>query len=138
MTGALMVSVDGRDWEARSTEPIADFAVDPDNTDVVLSTTEQGPARSQDGGKTFELLSGAPLLVLVDWAADGTLLGVAPDGAVHVSADGGATWEARGRLPGAPEALHVQDADDVYVAVAGTVWASTDGGDSFAERPGTS
>jgi hypothetical protein len=138
MTGAFMVSVDGREWEARSTEPIADFAVNPENTDVVLSTTEQGPARSQDGGKTFQLVSGAPLLVLVDWATDGTLLGVAPDGAVHVSTDDGGTWEARGRLAGAPEALHVQDADDVYAAAAGAVWESTDGGNSFTERPGTS
>lgn len=138
MTGTLMVSVDGHDWEARSTEPMADFAVDPENIDVVLSTTEQGPARSQDGARTFQLLSGAPLLVLVDWAADGTLLGVAPDGAVHVSTDAGTTWKARGRLPGAPEALHVEDADAVYAAAAGTVWESTDGGDSFAERPGTS
>lgn len=137
MTGDLMVSVDGLDWEARSTEPIADFAVDPENVDVILSTTEQGPALSQDGGQTFQLLSGAPLLVLVDWAADGTLLGVAPDGAVHVSTDGGASWEARGRLPGGPEALHVEGADEVYAAAAGTVWESTDGGDSFAERPGT-
>jgi len=138
MTGALMVSVDGRDWETRSTEPIADFAVNPENTDVVLSTTAQGPARSQDGGSTFQPVAGAPLLVLVDWATDDTLLGVAPDGAVHVSTDGGATWEARGRLTGAPEALHVQDADVVYAAAAGAVWESTDGGNSFTERPRTS
>ncbi len=138
MTGAFMVSIDGRDWQTRSTAPIVDFAVNPTDTSEVVATSEQGPARSQDGGKTFQLLSGAPLLVLVDWATDGTLLGMAPDGAVHVSTDGGATWKARGRLAGAPEALHVQDADDVYVAAGGAVWESTDGGNSFTQRPGTS
>lgn len=131
MTGQLMTSTDGRTWEVRSTEAIADFAVDPKKPLTLVATTQGGPVISSDGGATFTALSSAPLLVLVDWATDGTLVGVAPDGTVHRSSDAGATWEARGKLAGPPEALDVQDADTVYAAASGTVWGSHDGGEHF-------
>lgn len=135
MTGAFMTSSDGREWETLATAPVVDFAVNPADTDQVVATSEQGPVRSQDGGASFRLVPDAPLLLLVDWADDGTLVGLAPDGGVHVSTDRGTTWRERGRLKGAPEALHAQDADRIYAAAAGMVWQSSDGGETFTERP---
>lgn len=131
MSGALMVSDDGRSWQTRSTMRIADFAVDPADTDVMVATSEEGPALSRDGGRTFTLLDGAPLLVFVDWAADGTLAGATPGGAVHVSSDAGETWRARGLLGGAPLALHVEDSGWIYAATADNIWTSSDGGRTF-------
>ena len=138
LTGALLVSPDGRTWETRTSRvPLADFAVSPDDPDVLVATTREGPARSTDGGRTFSVVDGAPLLLLVDWADDGTLVGVAPDGAVHTSADGG-TWSAQGRVGGAPQALETADGGRVVVAVDGAVLESGDGGRSFAVRHRTS
>lgn len=139
MTGEFLVSDDGRAWETRNRgTALADFAVSPDDSDVLVATTQQGPARSTDGGRSFSVLDGAPLLLLVDWADDGTLVGVAPDGAVHVSEDGGATWVARGSVDGSPQALEASDGGQVVVAIDGAIVQSADGGESFDVRYQTS
>jgi hypothetical protein len=77
----------GRNWDVRSTEALADFAADPKRPLILVATTQQGRVISRDGGATFEASPSAPLLVLVDWATDGTLVGVAPDGAAYRSGD---------------------------------------------------
>lgn len=134
MTGELVVSKDKQSWETRSQPPIADFAVSPQDADLLIATTREGPALSADGGRTFQPVEGAPLLQLVAWADDGALVGVAPDGAVHASTDGGRSWEKRGSIEGAPRALAVADGDAVYAAVDGAILASNDGGRTFTPR----
>lgn len=129
--GRLLVSDDGQDWTDRGEMRIADLAADPADPQRVLATTERGLVASEDAGETFTAVPDAPLLVLVDIAADGGLTaGVAPDGTVFTSADGGRTWTEQGSVGGAPAALTV-DGEDVYVAVTGAVLASTDGGAAF-------
>lgn len=131
--GRLLVSEDGVEWADRGRMRIADLAADPTDPQRVLATTEAGLAVSEDAGETFTAVAGAPLLVLVDVAADGgTAAGVAPDGTVFVSADSGRTWQERGSAGGPPAALTVEGAE-VYVAVDGAVLASTDGGETFTE-----
>jgi photosystem II stability/assembly factor-like uncharacterized protein len=134
LTAQFMVSDDKENWETRSTLPMADFAVSPDNPDVILATTERGLSRSEDGGRTFGLVRGAPLLLLVTWAADGAIAGVGPEGNVHVSSDGGGSWEQRGLLDGPPEALAAQSRGEIYAAAGGAVLASTNGGRDFTVR----
>ena len=130
--GRLLVSEDGVEWIDRGPMRIADLAVDPADPERVLATTESGLVVSEDAGETFTAVADAPLLVLVDIAAGSSSIGVAPDGTVFGSTDGGRTWEERGAVGGAPAALTV-DGDDVYVAVDGAVLASSDGGESFTE-----
>ncbi len=132
MTGQLLVSGDMKSWEELSRTPIADFAVSPTDPEVLLATTEQGLARSTDGGRTFETLAAAPLMVFVSWAEDGALAGVTPDGVVYTAEDPAGEWSKRGSLDGRPEALTVQSAKAIYAAANGTVLLSTDGGGTFA------
>lgn len=134
MTGTFMVSQDKRTWETRSRLAMADFAVSPEDPGTVLATTEGGLARSVDGGRTFAVLKGAPRLLLVSWADDGTLAGVTPDGTLYVSSNGGGTWQFRGRVDDPPEALDANSQDDIYVAAGGALLASTDGGRRFTVR----
>ena len=134
LTGEFMVSDDKQVWEARAGVPMADFAVSPEDPEVLLATTEQGLARSEDGGATFGAVPGAPLLQLVSWAEDGTIVGAAPDGSVHASTDGGQTWQRRGDLDAPPHALTATSGDEVFAAVDGAILASTDGGQTFAVR----
>ncbi|MGH3980426.1 MAG: F510_1955 family glycosylhydrolase [Pseudonocardiaceae bacterium] len=131
--GRVMVSQDGRAWLTGASLSLADLAVSPDDPNTVLATTEQGLARSTDGGRTFQLFGDAPLLQLVTWPDDGRLVGITPDGAVHASTDGGTTWEQRGSAGGAPEAF-TTDGEAVHVAVGGGIVTSTDGGRSFRTR----
>jgi hypothetical protein len=134
LTGEFMVSEDKQTWDTRGTLPMADFAVSPDDPEALLATTEQGLARSEDGGDTYTAVPNAPLLQLVSWAADGTIIGAAPDGTVHASTDGGQTWQQRGSLDAPPHALTATSSSDVFAAVDGAILASTDGGRSFDVR----
>jgi hypothetical protein len=137
-SGTFMVSPDRQDWDRRAELPLRDFAVSPTDPDAVLATTERGVVRSADGGSTFALLDGAPTLVVLAWAAPQSLFGIAPDGLVHHSADGGATWTARGRIGGEPEAVAVDTSgggERLYAAAAGRgIVVSDDGGVTFTVR----
>ena len=134
MTGQFMVSSDKQNWDTRTNLPMADFTVSPDDPKVILATTEQGLARSDDGGRSFGLVRGAPLLLLVSWAEDGTLVGVGPEGTVYRSTDGGEAWEERSSVEDAPAALVAVSETEIYVAAGEAVLASTDGGRTFVVR----
>jgi hypothetical protein len=132
--GILMVSQDKKTWDERASISIADLAVSPDDPDTVLATTEQGLALSVDGGTTFSGVPNAPVMVLITWTDEGTIVGVDPQGAVHVSGDSGTSWERRGTAGGQPAAM-TATADAVYVAtVDGRIVESTDGGRTFDVR----
>ncbi len=133
-SGRFMVTDNRTDWDVRTTLPMADFTVSPDDPDLILATTEQGLARSDDGGRTFAVVGDAPPLLLVSWPASDALYGVTIAGAVLASTDGAATWEQRGSLDGTPEALTAVDATTVHAATDQGIYTSTDGGGSFTIR----
>lgn len=132
MTGQLLVSEDKESWQELSAESIADFAVSPDDADVLIATSQQGLVLSNDGGSTFAAVSEAPLMVFVGWAEDGTLAGVTPEGVVYTADAPDGDWTERGNVGGQPEALTVHSADAIYAATNGTVLVSTDGGTTFS------
>ncbi len=129
-TGALMVSADRETWDTRVAGlPLIDFAVSPDDPDVLVGTGEGGLLRSEDGGRSWQPVS-SERLVFLSWTDEG-LFGVSPEGAVAVSTDGGRMWDSRGSAGGVPEALLVTD-DAIYVAVSEAgIKRSTDGGETF-------
>ena len=132
--GVLMVSQDKQAWDERAAIALADLAVSPEDPETILVTTEQGVAVSADGGERFEVLTGAPVLVLVSWTDEGRIVGVGPQGVVHVSDDSGATWQRRGATDGRPAALTAAG-DRVFVATSdGRIVESSDGGASFRVR----
>jgi hypothetical protein len=134
----FMVSDAGRDWDRRSKLVLLDFAVSPRDSDAVLATTESGLVRSSDGGRTWTDVPAAPRLAVLGWSDVDGLLGVAVDGAVHASADGGGTWSRRGDVGGEPEAMTLADVEGrsvLFVAVSeGRIVESADGGRSFQLR----
>ncbi|SFB56529.1 hypothetical protein SAMN05216266_1205 [Amycolatopsis marina] len=130
----VMVSNDRENWDRRASLAMADFAVHPGDPEELLATTQQGLARSTDGGRTFAPVPGAPLMVMVDWSAEGGVVGVDPDGGVHSSSDGGTTWAQRGQVGGAPQAVSTSGPADVYVATESGIHASQDAGRTFTLR----
>ncbi|MEI8410879.1 MULTISPECIES: F510_1955 family glycosylhydrolase [unclassified Kribbella] len=133
-TGLLMVSSDKVTWDERAELPMADFAVSPASADVLIATTENGPAASNDGGRTFTVAQGAPPLIFVSWPDSAALYGVTTSGAVLRSADQGKTWQQEGALDGRPAALTATDAMTVYAATDTGIYQSTNGGKSFEQR----
>lgn len=132
--GKVRVSEDGVKWQDRASLPALDIAVNPKDPDVLLATTEEGVAKSTDGGKTFA--DGAkPVLWFVSWAAPDALYGIDGSGALHRSTDSGATWKKAGTVPGGqPQALTAVDAQRVLAATQDGVYESKDGGTTFAKR----
>jgi hypothetical protein len=131
--GTLRASGDGRSWTTLSppVQPYA-LAASPDGT-VLLATSPQGLLRSTDSGATLLPVTGAPPLVLVEWAdAPDLAVGVTPDGHVAISRDAGGTWELRGRLDGAPQALGASGAAGDLRVLAVTEAALVDSGDGGA------
>jgi photosystem II stability/assembly factor-like uncharacterized protein len=134
----FMVSEDREAWDRRSQLAMADFAVDPADAETVLATTERGLVRSDDGGRSWTAVDGAPTMVVLAWAEPGQLYGVTPDGTVQRSEDGGTSWQARGSAGGQPEAITVDvrgGEERLYVAAADRgILVSADQGRTFTTR----
>lgn len=137
-SGTFMVSDDRKTWDRRAKLPMRDFAVSPEQRDVLLATTEEGLARSTDGGRRWRLVDGVPVLLVLTWADDGSLYGLGADGTVQHSADNGITWTRRGDVGGEPEAITVDvrnGRESLYLAVNGRgILSSSDGGRTFTTR----
>jgi len=133
-TGTLMVSNDKITWDERATLPMADFAVSPASPDVLIATTENGPATSSDGGRTFAVIDGAPPLVFVSWPQPAALYGVTASGAILHSLDQGKTWQQQGSVDGRPAAITATDANTIYAATNTGIYESTDAGRTFTPR----
>jgi hypothetical protein len=119
-------------------EPFA-LAASPDGS-TILATSQSGPVRSIDAGRTWIPVDDAGLLLVVDWAGGDTVVGVTPDGSVQISADAGATWRRAGTVRAAPQAvgasLDKHGTVRILVATRSKLLESTDAGVTFAPVPG--
>lgn len=129
--GQLVGTDNGRDWTpgAGDVAP-ASLAVDPEDGDRVVATTEHGPVRSEDGAATFTHLADAPMLLFVTWPSPEALWGVGLDGTVYHSTDAGESWEARGKVD-APMAFTAGEDGSVVVATETHILMSEDDGKTF-------
>jgi hypothetical protein len=132
--GLLRVSKDGRSWDKRAELAALDIAVSPNDPDIVLATTQNGIAKSTNGGKSFSRRAG-PVMAYLSWTKPDALYGIDPTGALHRSTDGGATWKKTATVPGGqPQALTAVDANRVLIATQDGVYESRDGGKTFTQR----
>jgi hypothetical protein len=133
--GRLMVSGDGgRQW-AQRTPPAAtfDLAIDPENAERIVVSTEAGVFSSANAGKGWRQLRN-DLAGLLAWPAADALYLVDGQGQVQRSSDGGRQWQPTGSIGGPPAALMAHE-DELYAALHdGTVNRSTDGGASWTVR----
>lgn len=131
--GALLRSEDsGKTWQTLANSNLYDLAMDPTDPSMIVGTTQSGPVRSVDGGKTFTAIPGSPLIALLSW--DNTrLVGVAPEGSVFESTNMGLTWRKLATVAGQPGALTVRG-NEVALLAGSTVYYSSDGSLSFKAR----
>ena len=131
-SGTFMVSADGKAWETRAKLPIVDFAVSPNDPDLIVATTQGGLQHSRDGGRTWE--ASGPSLVFLAWPEPTALWGVSVAGALFLSADAGGTWRQVGVLPGKPNAL-LAAGEGLYASVhEGGIYRSSDSGATWQLR----
>jgi hypothetical protein len=129
----FMVTSDRRHWQVRSTIQLVGFAVSPSDPKLIVGTTGRRLLRSTDGGRHWQSLQG-PALLVMDWAGQAGLWGVAADGQVWLSPDAAKTWQRPGQVGGEPEAL-LADQGQLYAAVVELgIVSSADGGRSWQVR----
>lgn len=121
-TGRFMASVDERTWEVRS--ELSAFNIAREGSGRLLATTEGGLVESIDGGRTWNVLPGPPIL-LVASQPNGTTWGITSDGIVYRngSAD---LWQKVGSVAGEPEAF-AASADRLFAATDQGIFESSDG-----------
>jgi hypothetical protein len=132
--GGLLVSDDGgQSWQERLVpEPLLSLAIDPQDSDRVLASGEQGVYRSTDAAQGWRPLSDEAGLLA--WAQREAAYLVTLDGRVSRSADAGLSWEEVGDIGGQPAAFE-NAGRDLYAALHdGTVKVSNDGGRTWTVR----
>ncbi|MFE5835320.1 WD40/YVTN/BNR-like repeat-containing protein [Arthrobacter sp. NPDC056493] len=108
---------------------------DISDSDTVLATTPKGVQRSTEGGTTWKLLKSSPVIMFAAFADPGDAVGAEPDGTVHLSTDGGATWTKKGQIEGQVMSIAaVKGANGkpwIWAATTDSILVSTDGGTTF-------
>ncbi|ALE92348.1 hypothetical protein AOC05_08490 [Arthrobacter alpinus] len=142
--GKLRTSADGLTWATSTASFTPAVLAGNPATSIVLATTQEGLQRSTDSGKTWSAVPGAPLMQFVSFAAESGkagpapthVVGIAPDGNVHVSTDAGLTWTPAGKVEGQVQAVTAlagtAGIPGIWVATAEGVQSSSDGGATFA------
>jgi photosystem II stability/assembly factor-like uncharacterized protein len=135
LSGELMLSDDGGEsWDSRTPPaPMIDLAVDPQDPERLIASTERGLALGDhDGGSWKPLTRDIGLLA---WPELDRLYLVDARGEVQVSEDEGQAWQPVGEIGGQPAAFVATGAEELYAALGdGTVLGSTDGGASWELR----
>jgi photosystem II stability/assembly factor-like uncharacterized protein len=135
LTGELLISDDGGEsWDSRtSPAPMIDLAIDPEDPERMIGSTEGGVGVSTDGGETWKPL--VREIGLLAWPEARRLYLVNAAGEVRVSDDVGESWSDVGSIGGQPAALAADGPRTLYAALAdGTVLESADGGASWDVR----
>lgn len=113
MRGIRISSDGGKTWTEGAAVAAAALAMTPG---AVWATTEDGLQRSTDGGRTFSVVKGAPVLRLLAAGSDHSLWGVDLEGYAWRSKDGTA-WERRAAV-GQVDAIAVDDHTTAYALTA--------------------
>lgn len=129
LTSMLMYSGDGKKWIDLFRGAVYDTAVDPNDSDHLLLTTEAG-LRDYQRGSEPELRAETSGVALTEWADGRTVVGLTADGKVEVSTDTGKSWSLVGRVKGGIEAPGTSSTG-WQVATADGVFESTDEGKSW-------
>jgi len=104
--GRLMVSTDGGgSWKQRRPPAgVFSLAIDPQDGERILASTELGLFVSADGGESWRAVN-QTLAGLLAWPEPGRVFLVEGEGQVQVSANGGKAWEPVGSIGGQPAAF---------------------------------
>ncbi|MFD1211824.1 F510_1955 family glycosylhydrolase [Arthrobacter sp. GCM10027362] len=131
--GQLRMTKDLKKWTTAHTDIEPYNLAGTATSTVLLATTEQGVQRSDDGGKTWDLPAGAPVLLVTTFADDAAAVGVAPDGTVHISRDTGRTWQEAGKASGQPAAVAAVPGEGTTVRI----WVATTAGLEYSADSGS-
>jgi hypothetical protein len=131
---ALLISTDrGKTFKENFTPRglIIDFAVDPENPDVIVASNDSQLFHTEDAGAAWRPVLGGEGIRLA-WTDADKLYRADKDGRFYVSADGGESFKEVGQLEGEPYKIHPLGPQELLVALSdGTIVKTSDGGKSW-------
>ena len=130
VTSTLMHSEDGKEWTDLLKADMYDIAADPQDTERLLLTTQQGVQTYRRGAEP-ELIPETAGIALIEWADDSSIIGLKVDGRIVVSNDEGRSWSPAGNVKGDIEAFGASP-DAWQVATSDGIFESTDKGKTWA------
>jgi hypothetical protein len=137
LNNLLSLSEDGGEtWTAHvPPAPLIDLAVDPEDPERLVVSSERGLSISTDAGGSWRPL--AEEVGLLAWPVPHAIFLIDGAGRVQRAADPEAGWRTIGEIGGQPAALMAVDARRIYAALADArVLRSSDGGASWAKLGG--
>ncbi|MEO5316788.1 exo-alpha-sialidase [Pseudarthrobacter sp. CC12] len=133
--GTMRASTDGTTWKTVAAGFAPAVLAGNPYSDTVLATTPEGLRRSADAGNTWTLIQGAPVIQFAAFASAAEAAGVAPDGSVYTSVDGGLSWKRTGKIDGSVQAVAASEGSAgspwIWAATTAGLVVSTDGGATF-------
>lgn len=133
--GTMRTSTDGATWKTSSAGFAPAVLAGSPYSDTVLATTPEGLRRSSDAGTSWTMIQGAPVIQFAAFASAAEAAGVAPDGSVYLSVDGGLTWRNTGKIDGSVQAVAASEGSGgtpwIWAATMSGLVVSTDGGATF-------
>lgn len=133
LAGTDLYRAGGGAWSRRIGE-VRTLAIAPSDERVVYAATTEAVAVTFDGGETWVARAGGARSLAVDATDSRRLWAVRSDGALELSADGGASWsrEAVGE-PVASVVAHPRRAGTAYAVAASSRGYRTAGGGVWSE-----
>jgi hypothetical protein len=109
-----------------------DLAVNPSDSATLVGTDYDGQVwRSDDGGRTWSNLDGAPELIEIDWPESEQLVGAQEDGTIWTASTLDGPWSSVASGFEEVETLHI-DNDQWWLTVhGGAIHTSTDDGETW-------
>ena len=129
-TGRIMTSTDRRNWTTIARGSVVDLAADPADADRLIASAPDGTLRLLVRGSSEATLPDAPRVVLLEWPAEDSIVGVTASGQVYRSEDAGGSWTRAGDVPGSPEAFDATE-QVWHVATKRGIFESEDAGTSW-------
>jgi hypothetical protein len=126
VAGTLLSTTNRRTFKTIVHTPLLGLATFADSADLLGTTDQAQLVRIDPAATTIKPVDG-PRLVVLDTTKSGDVVGVAPDGAVHVSTNDATSWKQAGSINGPPAALTTAG-KAWYAATHDAVFRSTDRG----------
>lgn len=133
--GTMRTSRDGSTWTTSAAGFAPAILAGNPYSDTVLATTPEGLRQSSDAGNTWTMIQGAPVIQFAAFANAAEAAGVAPDGSVYLSVDGGLSWRNTGKIDASVQAVAASEGSGgspwIWAATKSGLVVSTDGGVTF-------
>ena len=130
--GTVMLRSPNGVWTELGELTARDLAVNPSDSSTLIGTDyEAGVWRSDDGGRTWLPLAGAPDLIEIEWPESDRLVGAQEDGRLWIAGTPEGPWTSLTSGLEDAETLHIDEGQWWLTLHGGAIHTSTDEGKTW-------